>query len=336
MRPEHQESERDDVGEPALDAAAEQRPPVELAEFFADADDQSADDGARDRGEPAEDQHRQGFQRDDLQREGDLRARAPHDAGRERDDAGGEPHDHPDLIERDADRERRLVAVGDRAQRPSDPGLLEEHGEDRDHQRGDDRRGDVELLQRHEAAQRLELDGAGRQIELASDHDLRIAAEHQLAEPDEKIGDAERRHEQDDVGLIDQRPQHQALDCDRQHQHDHHGERQRQERRHAALVEADERQRREHHHDALREIEHARGLEDQHEAERDERIEHAADQALPQRLHQEIRRRAHLHERIEKDLVEQIHHRTPYTGADIDGRRAARAGSLSPLGRRMG
>ena len=87
LRPEQQEDERDDIGEPALDAAADQRPPVELAELLADADDEAADDGAGDRGEAAEDQHRQRLQRDDLQREGDVGARAPHDAGRQRHDA---------------------------------------------------------------------------------------------------------------------------------------------------------------------------------------------------------------------------------------------------------
>ena len=126
----------------------------------------AADDGAGDRGEAAEDQHRQRLQRDDLQRERHVGARAPHDAGGERDDAGGEPDDHPDLLERDADRERRLVAVGDGAQRAADAGLLEEDGERRDHQRGDHRGGDVDLLQRHEAAEHLELDRAVGQIEL--------------------------------------------------------------------------------------------------------------------------------------------------------------------------
>ena len=69
-----------------------------------------------------------------------------------------------------------------------------------------------------------------------------------------------------------------------------------------SVVQADQRQRREHHHDALREIEHAGGLEDQHEAERDQRVEHAADQALPQRLHQQVRRLRHLHEGVDEDV----------------------------------
>ena len=62
-------------------------------------------------------------------------------------------------------------------------------------------------------------------------------------------------------------------------------------------MQADERQRREHHHDALGEIEHARGLEDEHEAERDQRIEDAGDEPLPDRLRQKIGRGDHLSER---------------------------------------
>ena len=53
----------------------------------------------------------------------------------QRDDAGGEPDDDPDLFERNADRERRPVAVGDRAQRAPDARLLEEHARARHHQR---------------------------------------------------------------------------------------------------------------------------------------------------------------------------------------------------------
>ena len=62
----------------------------------------------------------------------------------------------------------------------------------------------------------LELDGAARQVEIARDHHFRIAAEHDLAQPDEEIGEPEGRHEQDDFRLVDQRPQHQALDAERQ------------------------------------------------------------------------------------------------------------------------
>ena len=70
----------------------------------------------------------------------------------------------------------------------------------------------------------LTLDRAARQIELLGDHHLGLAAEHDLAEPDQEIGQPERRHEQDDVGLVDQRPQHQPLDRDREHEHHPDGE----------------------------------------------------------------------------------------------------------------
>ena len=149
-----------------------------------------------------------------------------------------------------------------------------------------------------------------RQAQLVGDHHLGIAAEHEFAEADQEIGQPERRHEQDDVGLVDQRPQHQPLDRHGEHEHHDDGERERHKGRDAVLVQADQRQRGEHHHDALREIEHAGGLEDQHEAERDQRIEHARDQPIPQRLHKQIRRRAHLHEGIDEDFVEKVHRRS--------------------------
>ena len=95
--------------------------------------------------------------------------------------------------------------------------------------------------------------------------------------PIEEQRDADRRHEQDDVRLIDQRAQHDALDGDGEDEHD-----QRASSGTASSAgtpfswRADQRQRREHHHDALREIEDARGFVDQHEAERDQRVEDAA------------------------------------------------------------
>ena len=212
------------------------------------------------------------------------------------------------------------MAVGDGAQRAADAGLLEEYARGRHHDGRDDGGRDVDLLQVHEAAEHLELDRAAREIEILGDHHLGLAAEHDLPEPDQHVGQPERRHEQDDVGLIDQRPQHDALDRDGEHEHHADGEAEREEGReiaglHAPLaqqrVEADQRQRGEHHHDALREVEYAGRLEDQHEAERDQRIENARDQPLPQRLHQQVRRRAHLHERVDEDLVEEVHYGAP-------------------------
>src|ERR1039457_939079 len=81
LRPEQQEQQCDDVSKPAFDAGADERTPMELAELLADADDQAADDGARDRSQAAEDENGQCLEGDDFEREGDVRARAPHDAG---------------------------------------------------------------------------------------------------------------------------------------------------------------------------------------------------------------------------------------------------------------
>ena len=161
--------------------------------------------------------------------------------------------------------------------------LREEDREPRDHDRCDDRGSNIEFLQRDDAAQQSYRSiGAFRQIQLLGDHHLRLAAEYELAEPDEEIGQSERRHEQDDVGLIDQRTQYRRVRPQR---------RARTSLRWSApsarnagtptFVEADQRQRGKHHHDALRKIEYAGGLEYQHEAKRDQRIEHAADQFLP-------------------------------------------------------
>src|SRR5947209_20472976 len=76
LRPHQQEGEGDHVGEPALDSRPEERPPIEFADLLADADDHPADDRARYRGEAAEDEHRQRFECDHLERELDLRARS--------------------------------------------------------------------------------------------------------------------------------------------------------------------------------------------------------------------------------------------------------------------
>src|SRR4051794_36129546 len=86
LRPEQQEDQRDHIGEPALDAGAEQRPPVELTDLLTEPDRQTPDDRAGDRREAAEDQHRQGLESDDLEGERHLRACAPQDAGSKRHD----------------------------------------------------------------------------------------------------------------------------------------------------------------------------------------------------------------------------------------------------------
>ena len=117
--------------------------------------------------------------------------------------------------------------------------------------------GDVDLLQRHKTAESFESQRAGRQVEFLRDHHLWIAAKNQLAHPDQEISDAECRHEQDDVRLIDQRPQHQTLNPKRQHEHHADGKSERNKRGYAVLVQPDQRQRGKNDHDALGEIENA-------------------------------------------------------------------------------
>jgi len=105
--------------------------------------------------------------------------------------------------------------------------LLKEQRHSRDHQRRNNRGGDVDFLQRDKTAGKLDVDGAARQSELPRDHDLGLAAEHQFAQADQEIGQAERRHKENDVGLIDQRSQHHPLDhnSEAKHYRDGHGKR---------------------------------------------------------------------------------------------------------------
>ena len=77
--------------------------------------------------------------------------------------------------------------------------------------------------QRNKTTEPFELDGAAGQIELLRDHHLGVTNEHQR--------------------LVDERPQHQALDTERQQEHDHDGKAERNKGGHAVLVEADQRER---------------------------------------------------------------------------------------------
>ena len=58
-----------------------------------------------------------------------------------------------------------------------------------------------------------------------------VAAPDRLAEAFEEIGDAQRRHEQDDAVLIDQMAQHQELDRVGERDHDQHREHERERER---------------------------------------------------------------------------------------------------------
>src|SRR5690606_7670052 len=127
LRADQQEQERERVGEPVLQSAADDRAEIELGELLADADDEAADDRAGDRGETSEDHHRQRLER--KRRQGELHPQlaAPDHAGDQRGEASHRPDDNPDPVERNADRLRRLVVVGHRPQGTAGGGLLEEH-----------------------------------------------------------------------------------------------------------------------------------------------------------------------------------------------------------------
>ena len=59
---EKQEGDRKPVGEPRGDGSAEERPEIDLGQGVARPDDEAAGDGAGDRGESADDEHRQRLQ----------------------------------------------------------------------------------------------------------------------------------------------------------------------------------------------------------------------------------------------------------------------------------
>jgi hypothetical protein len=61
------------------------------------------------------------------------------------DHAGHAPHDHPNAVERNANRLRRLVVVGHCPQGPAGAGFLEEQGQ-QGHQGGGNDRGDQVFL----------------------------------------------------------------------------------------------------------------------------------------------------------------------------------------------
>ena len=66
-----------------------------------------------------------------------------------------------------------------------------------------------------------------------------LAAEDQFAKPDQEIREPERRHEQDDVGLVHQRPQHHPLDGEGENEHHADGKRERDKGRNAQGMQAD-------------------------------------------------------------------------------------------------
>jgi hypothetical protein len=196
-------------------------PDEDLGQLLAHADDQPADDGAGHRGEAAQDHHRQRLQRHQRQRELHAQLAAPDDAGHQRHEAGHAPDDDPDAVERDADRLRRLVVVGHRAQRAAGGGVLEEQRQ-RDHQRRGDAGGiQVFLVDQHAALEHV-LQQEHRVLGQADVDLVDVAAEQRLAEAVEEVGDAQRGHQQRDALLVDQLAQHQALDQPGHHDHHRH------------------------------------------------------------------------------------------------------------------
>src|SRR5213594_2250365 len=198
----------------------------------------------------------------------------------------------------------QIVLSGMPIEGAADAGALEEDPEDRDE---DSRR------QRGEHLEPVDLD-PGDDERAVGDADvelLDVGAPDYLAEALEEEGQPDRRHEQDDVLLVDERAEHEALDDPGER--DHHGGRP-QERRddgHAPLQQADQRERREQDHRTLGEIEHPRGLEDEHEAERHERVHEPGEDAAREHLHEEGRRAHHVLERSDGDPVEELSHGSP-------------------------
>jgi len=111
-----------------------------------------------------------------------------------------------------------------------------------------------------------------------------------------------------DDRAADQRPQHDALEPEAERHHAADREQRADPKRRMGIFGgAGGEEAGEHDELALGEIDRIGRLVDQHEAERDQRIKHAANQTLPQRLHEQIGRAAHLHEGVDEDLVEEVH-----------------------------
>ncbi len=165
--------------------------------------------------------------------------RPPHDAGDQRHEACDGPDHHPDGAQRNAHCQRRLVVVGDRAQRPAGFSELAEQGQ-RDHQHNRDHGGpDVEDVDIHAviiAALAGPFPGHVLPPEAtargqADIQELDLGRPHQVAEAFHEEGESDRGHEQDDRLLIDQVTQDDALDDQRQSDHDQHGQEDRGHRR---------------------------------------------------------------------------------------------------------
>ena len=229
--------------------------------------------------EAAQDQHRQRLERNECQRVLDAVARAPEKSGNQSHRAGHAPHDRPDLLQRDADGQRRLMVIGHGAQCPPDSRATEkqcEHGhQDCGHSRGHE----VELRNVHSRPVGHPLDGFVLQPQFQAAH---VGAPDHLRQALDEEREADRRHEQCDLRLIDERSQHHAFNAKSQHDHDDERYRYGQPGGEAVLQQPDVGECGKKHHRALREVEYAGGLVDQDEAERHERVHHAREKAADQ------------------------------------------------------
>src|SRR5438046_131567 len=93
LRPHQEDEERQHIGKPVLDPAAEIGSEIDFRELLAGTDNEAADDRAWHRSQPAEHQDRQRLQRDKRDRELHAEFGTPDDAGSERDEPGDRPDD---------------------------------------------------------------------------------------------------------------------------------------------------------------------------------------------------------------------------------------------------
>ena len=121
---------------------------------------------------------------------------APHDAGDQRHHARDRPDDDPDLVQRNADRLRRLVVVGHGAQRAADARLLEEQRQRADQRGRDDAAATDRRLVHQDAAVEDVVQDEHRLLRDAEIERIDVAAPDSLAEAIEEEGDADRGHEQ--------------------------------------------------------------------------------------------------------------------------------------------
>ena len=291
MWSEQQKPQRQDIGKPDFNAAAHKRAQVNLGQFFANTDDQPADDGAGHGRQAAQNHHRQRAQGNGGQRKLHPQLAAPDHAGDQRHHPGHTPHNHPDAVQRNANRLGRLVIVGHRAQRPAGGGFLEEHAQQR-HQRGSNGGGNQVFLVDQHTPLEGRFENEDRLLGHADVDLVNAAAKQRLAQAFQEIGNAQRGHQQRGAFLVDQVAQHQPLyqPGDDKHHNGRHGKRRQVGQQQAGnagplrnpLGKARHRQRAKQHHRALRKIKHARGFEDQHKAQCDEGIQHARHQAAQQ------------------------------------------------------